>query len=54
MKHLDLRFFWLQDQVQEGVMAIKYIPTAEMVADMLTKALPRVKVDELQRKVGLI
>ena len=54
MKHLDLRFFWLRDQVQEGVMAIKYIPTAEMVADMLTKALPRVKVDELRRKMGLI
>ena len=54
MKLLDLQFFWLQDKVQEGVLAIKYIPTGDMVADMLTKAFPQAKVDKLRRKMGLL
>jgi hypothetical protein len=44
MKHLDLRFFWLRDMVNSGVIAVRYIPTADMAADLLTKALARVKV----------
>jgi hypothetical protein len=36
MKHLDLRFFWLRDMVNSGVIAVRYIPTADMAADLLT------------------
>jgi hypothetical protein len=44
MKHLDLRFFWLRDMVNSGVIAVRYIPTADMAADLLTKTLARIKV----------
>jgi hypothetical protein len=47
MKHLDLRFFWLRDMVNAGVIAVRYIPTADMAADLLTKVLARVKVAAL-------
>jgi len=53
MKHLDLRFFWLKDEVEAGVIELVHTPTDEMAADELTKALPRVKVDRSKRMMGL-
>jgi hypothetical protein len=53
MKHLDLRFFWLRDMVNSGVIAVRYIPTTDMAADLLTKALARVKVAAALPQLGL-
>jgi hypothetical protein len=53
MKHLDLRFFWLRDMVNSGAIAMRYIPTADMAADLLTKALARVKVAAALPQLGL-
>jgi transposase InsO family protein len=39
MKHLDLRFFWLRGAVQRKQISVSYVPTADQVADLLTKAL---------------
>jgi hypothetical protein len=52
-KHLDLRFFWLRDMVNSGAIAMCYIPTADMAADLLTKALARVKVAAALPQLGL-
>lgn len=52
MKHLDLRFFWLRDQVENGEIGITYLPTAEMPADCLTKPLSREKVVHCRRLMG--
>ena len=38
MKHLDLRFYWLREKVEEGIMAPLYISSSENVADLFTKA----------------
>jgi hypothetical protein len=54
MKHLDLRYFWLRDEVVKGHLAPRYIPTAEMAADILTKALARVKVETAREQLGLL
>jgi hypothetical protein len=43
MEHLDLHFFWLHDMVKSGIIAVCYIPTADMAADLLTKVLACVK-----------
>ena len=53
MKHLDLRFYWLRDCVDEQVISPQYIPTADMAADILTKALPRQKVEVCRKLMGL-
>ena len=53
MKHLDLRYYWLRDVVDSGLVAPEYLPTDEMPADLLTKALPRVKVEHFRRLMGL-
>jgi hypothetical protein len=39
MKHLDLRYLWLRNEVVKGCLAPHHISTAEMAADILTKAL---------------
>jgi hypothetical protein len=53
MKHLDLRFYWLRDEVDKGAISLKHVGTAAMAADILTKALGRVKVMEMLEMLGL-
>jgi hypothetical protein len=53
MKHLDLCWYWLRDAVENGIISPTFIPTAEMVADLLTKPLPRVKVEYCRGLMGL-
>ena len=53
MKHLDLRFFWLRDQVGAKVISPVYIPTTDQIANILTKALPRAMVEKFQGLLGL-
>ena len=38
MKHLDLRFYWLREVVEEGLIDPIYVSTDQQVADILTKA----------------
>jgi hypothetical protein len=54
MKHLDLHFFWLRDKVQKQHLALAYIPTAAMAADLLTKPLGHLKVQTAQELLGLV
>src|SRR5882672_4031623 len=45
MKQLDLRFFWLRDNVERNLISPTFTRTEQMPADILTKALPKVKVE---------
>jgi hypothetical protein len=53
IKHLDLRYYWLRDAVEEGKISVVHCPTGEMPADLLTKALPKVKVNVGREMLGL-
>jgi hypothetical protein len=53
MKHLDLRFYWLRNEAEKGTISIQHLRTEEMPADMMTKALGRVKVEEMVKLIGL-
>jgi hypothetical protein len=53
MKHLDLQFFWLHNVVSAGQIALHYIPTADMAADLLTKGLTCIKVTAAIAQLGL-
>ena len=54
MKHLDLQFYWLRDAVENGTVAPEYVPTAEMIADNLTKAVPAPKVKYCREQMGIL
>jgi hypothetical protein len=53
MKHLDLRFYWLRNEVEKGSITMVHLPTEEMPADIMTKALGRLKVGEMVDMLGL-
>jgi hypothetical protein len=40
-KHIDLKWHFLKDHVEQGTIKLLYLPTYQMVADMFTKPLPR-------------
>ena len=40
-KHIDLADHYAREQVERGTITISYIETKKMIADLLTKALPR-------------
>ncbi|KIK15153.1 hypothetical protein PISMIDRAFT_16718 [Pisolithus microcarpus 441] len=40
-KHIDVRYHFLQEHVSKGVFALRWIPTHQNVADILTKPLAR-------------
>jgi hypothetical protein len=54
MKHLDLRFYWLRDEVEKGRIGMVHLRTSQMPADLLTKALSRVKVEGFRKMFGLV
>jgi hypothetical protein len=47
MKHLDLGFYWLWDQVDMKRIQPIYLQTEDMPADLLTKALAKPQVQKL-------
>ncbi|KAF7785123.1 hypothetical protein Agabi119p4_1288 [Agaricus bisporus var. burnettii] len=53
MKHLDLRFYWLWEAVEEGLIDPLYVSTHEQVADILTKAVAKKVVEFAVPLLGL-
>ncbi|KMQ82579.1 retrovirus-related pol polyprotein from transposon tnt 1-94 [Lasius niger] len=52
-KHIDTKHHFIKDKIKEGQIKLIHIPTAEMPADMLTKALTNVKLQKCNEKLGL-
>jgi hypothetical protein len=47
-KHIDLRYHFVRFHVQHGTFTLVYCPTDDNVADALTKALPRPRLERLR------
>jgi hypothetical protein len=39
-KHIDVRYHYVRQLIAFGKMEVDYVPTADMLADVLTKPLP--------------
>jgi hypothetical protein len=53
-KHIDTRFHFIQECVADGKIEVEHIGTEGQLADILTKALGRVRFIELRRRLGVI
>ena len=53
-KHIEVRYHFVRDMVQKGAIKLKYLPTEEKVADVLTKHLAHVKFEYFQEKPGVV
>ena len=52
-KHIDVKHHYICERVAAGDIYFEYLPTSEMVADVLTKSLPRPKHEKFSRSLGL-
>jgi hypothetical protein len=50
-RHMNIRYFWTKERVDTGELKITYIPTEDMIADILTKPLQGDKFNELRSKL---
>jgi hypothetical protein len=48
---LNIRYFFLTDQVEKGNLTIEYCPTGEMIADFMTKPVSGVKYGEFRSDI---
>ena len=54
LRHVDIHRSWLRQEVQEGRLHVKWIPTNRMIADGLTKSLTAQKHHEFVRMLNLV
>ncbi|THG94569.1 hypothetical protein EW026_g6932 [Hermanssonia centrifuga] len=52
-KHIDIRFHFVRQYVEDGTLSITYLPTDRMLADALTKALAGPQITKLAGAIGL-
>ena len=52
-KHIDTRYHFILECVDDGRIEVEYIKTEDQLADLLTKALSRAKFVELRQKLGV-
>jgi hypothetical protein len=52
-KHIDIKYHFTRNLIEDGVIVIEYKPTQDMVADALTKAVNKVKLKEFVINIGM-
>ena len=45
LKHIEIKYHYIMDIVQRGVVKLQYVVTDEQIADVLTNPLARVKFE---------
>ena len=53
-EHIEIRYHFIRDYVQRGVVELQYIFTEEKVADIITKSLGRGKHIHFRDKLGVV
>ena len=54
VKHINIKYHFIREQVNNDNIVLKYCQTSEMIADMLTKALGRIKFEKLREMAGVM
>lgn len=52
-KHIDTRYHFIRDSVEEKRINVLHIRTEEQLADILTKSLARTQFLKMREKIGL-
>ena len=52
-KHIDVQYHYIREIVDDGLIRISYVPTAEMLADIFTKLLPQASFERLRASLGV-
>uniref|UniRef100_A0A2N9I718 Integrase catalytic domain-containing protein n=1 Tax=Fagus sylvatica TaxID=28930 RepID=A0A2N9I718_FAGSY len=54
MKHVAIDYHFIRDQVQNGILRVAHVSSADQLADALTKPLHRIRFQDLKSKIGLL
>ena len=52
-KHIDIKFHYVREALEDGIIDLIYCPTEQMAADILTKPLTHQRFDTLRLEMGL-
>ena len=52
-KHIDIAYHFIRERVATNEVIVKYCNTNDMIADVMTKALPRVKFEKFRSLLGV-
>ena len=52
-KHIDIRHHFVREQLALGTIKLDYCPTANMIADIMTKGMNREQFFKLREKAGM-
>ena len=52
-KHIDIRYHFIKEQVENGVVELYFVRTDYQLADIFMKALPRERLNFLIEKLGM-
>jgi hypothetical protein len=52
-KHIDIRYHYIQECVEEKKVILHYVPTTEQIADIMTKCLSHEKFNKFRNQLGI-
>jgi transposase InsO family protein len=52
-KHIDIRYHFVREKVEDGQVVLQYVSTTDMLADIMTKAITAVQFEVLRSKLGI-
>ena len=50
-RHVDIRYHFVRDYIEDGTISVRYCPTADMLDDIITKAMYRPMFQGLRNKI---
>ena len=53
-KHIEIKYHYIRDMGQRGVVKLQYVAMKEHIADVLTNPLARVKFEYSREKLGVL
>jgi hypothetical protein len=53
-KHIAIKYHFIRERITDGKLKIEYVPSAENVADILTKGLGSTKHNDLRTKMNIV
>ena len=52
-KHIDIRYHFVREKIEDGEVILEYISTTNMLADLMTKPIPATQFCVLRNKLGV-
>ena len=53
-KHIEIKYHYIRDMVQRGVVKLQYVEMEEQIVDVSMKPLARVKFEYFREKLGVL